>query len=230
VLNVAIGSAFRNATHHLSRYFHQVKALQSIYPSLRIIAVEGDSTDNTREALSASARSFDIPIDVITHNHGLPVFRSNEDPVRINALSGVCNAILDGVNEWDDIMVYVESDLEWDATTMDKLIHSMLDSDYHIVSPMVFAGDLFYDIWGFRKCGVRFTSGPPYHHLLNGERLNSIDSAGSCLVMGSSIVYSDDGKLVPRTITGALVEWCEHARAMGYKLAVDTSLSIHHPA
>jgi hypothetical protein len=145
------------------------------------------------------------------------------------------------------VVVYVESDLVWDGETLRKLIdlvvpfkvdvtrHESATSEYvdgarpwDVVAPMIFAGEHFYDVYSFRGLdSSRFAPFPPYHSSLrrHGE-LTEVSCVGSCLVMPATVARD---KRV-RMESGALVEWCEKARAVGYRLAVVPDLVVRHPA
>jgi hypothetical protein len=166
----------------------------------------------------------------------------------------VGNAILDAVLLKDDVLVYIESDLLWDGETIRRLIDRLLDLSTHDIdyawgaenqppegdlrfdtfvagrwvpklkvdvwAPVVMAGDIFYDCYVFRNL-----DGSRIYHPFPYTRPTELGSAGSCLVMSASIAR--DTRV--RMSTGALVEWCEKARAVGYRIAVDPSCVVHHP-
>lgn len=228
---VVVGSAFRNATHYIQRYFAQVYQLQmSLWATgatIRVHAVEGDSTDDTTSELIRTADAFGIDLTVAHCSHGQPWFGSTEAPARMAALSKVGNAILDGVRESDDVLVYVESDLVWDGETMARLVRQQATSTYDSLSPLVMAGEAFYDIWGFRGLdGQRWSPFYPYH--IDTQQRSpyvEVSSVGSCLVMASYVALDKRARMND----GALVEFCTNARKAGYRFAVNPSLRINHP-
>lgn len=229
-MNVVIGSAFRNASYYLDRYFQQIDALRQLCPyGFRLIAVEGDSTDNTEQRLRELATRYQLPIQLVTCNHGGPWYGSVESKDRMIALSQVGNAIFESVHWTDDILVYVESDLIWDAHTMKTLIEcaARREKGYDIFAPMVFAGRNFYDIWAFRKNGERFIPFPPYHRDLlkkGTHEWTEVDSAGSCLVMRGVVACTARIR-----DNNCLVGWSEDAREKGFKIATCPDLRIQHP-
>ena len=230
MLNIVVGSAFRNSAHNAPAYMRRVRALQDYVANsaaVRVAAVEGDSHDNTCNALLAAARVVDIPLHIFEASHGGPVFGSTEQPERMRALSYVGNTILDAVNPDDDVLVYVESDLLWEPATLWTLIDRLQwDHDFDVLSPLVFAGNNFYDVWGFRGAdGERFAPFAPYHAQLHPTDVTPVSSVGSCLVMRASVARSK-----ARMSTGALVEFCSNARDLGYMIGVAPTLRIHHPA
>lgn len=227
-MRVALGSAFRQAAGaQVARYMRQAAALRDLLHgqgnyALRVIAVEGDSTDRTRDDLIATARRYNLDIDLVTRNHGGPWFGSTESPTRMAALSMVGNGILESVRYDDDVLVYVESDLIWAPEMIRRLIGSLgLGRD--VIAPMPFAGECFYDIWAFRVNGTRFGPFAPYYSKLRLDAPTPVDSVGSCLVMRADVARST------RMTDGAIVEFCANARAQGYKIFCDARERIHHP-
>lgn len=228
-MRVVIASAFRNAAgRQVARWLEQVCALRdALYQDastyLRAVAVEGDSTDATRTQLQCGAAAAGLDFHLLTCNHGGPVYPSVEDPARLAALSRVGNAILSSVRETDDILIYVESDLIWTPDTMITLIATVLRGESDVIAPLVFAGELFYDVFLYRRNGIRFSPFAPYHPDLNGMPL-LVDSVGSCLVMRADVARQC------RMIDNALLDFCQDVRSKGYAIKVDPSQRVEHPA
>lgn len=234
-------SAFRNsAGGQITRWMDQIVNLrrelrQSHFCYLRAVAVEGDSKDATLVQLKSLAVKMAglFEIDVVMCNHGGPVFGSTEDHARMAALSKVSNAMLDSVRGNDDIVIYVESDLIWEGSTISALIDHVLAGHSDVVAPLVFAGDNFYDVYAYRGLdGSRFSPFAPYHSSLRSNPLSSsltglveVSSVGSCLVMRGGTARR------VRIVNGdALVGWCGEARRLGYRISVAPELRIRHPA
>jgi hypothetical protein len=226
-VRVAVISAFRDAAgQQVARWLGQVAGLAAARPgwSVRAVAVEGDSRDRTRDELVDGARARGLELELVTANHGGPRWGSVEDPRRMAALSLVLNAGMGAARIDDEAVLYVESDLLWDADTAVRLLE-LVSAEHPVVAPLVFAGEHFYDVWGFRKNGQRFSPLPPYHAELVPTGLTEVDSAGSCLAMLSVVARSvrvKDGN--------ALVGWCAEARAIGYRIHATSDLSVRHPA
>lgn len=223
-MNIVIGSAFRNSAGNAMKYFLRVAELQrSLGPDypVRVIAVEGDSKDHTREALIRAAQEHGVDLYLVTCNHGQREFGSTEDKDRMAALSQVGNAIFSGVLPSDDLLIYVEQDLLWEPRTFVSLIVSVVLAEFQVVAPYIAAGEHFYDVWGFRHLdGQRFS---PFFK--PGGLPFEVSSVGSCLAMPAYVAIKtrieDDN---------CLVGWCRSARALGYKIAIDPSLIVRHPA
>lgn len=235
-MNIVLGSAFRNAAGaQIDRWANQCYSLEMTLERLGhtfgMIAVEGDSTDNTRSELHALGESG-APISVLTCNHGGRVFGSTEEEDRLTALSQVGNTILSGVDEEDDYLIYVESDLIWETRTIVSLIDTLMTRELDVIAPMIFAGENFYDIFVYRGLdGERFGPCFPYHKSLFESLLENlspipveVESAGSCLVMRAEIARQcrirDDR---------ALLGFCKDVREKGYHIFVDPTQRIYHP-
>lgn len=238
-MNIVVGSAFRNCAPAITRYFKRIDALQEhAQQPVRVVAVEGDSVDRTRELLADYTRYFDL--EIITCNHGGRKFGSTEDEDRLVALSKVGNAIFGGVRETDDVLLYVESDLLWNPHDVGTLIDCAAEKRYgiDIWGPVVMAGAAFYDVWGYRHLdGSRFS---PFEFVVNtlGELVKAEDgslsrpempflelsSIGSCLAMRADIA-----RQVRITDDYCLVGWCKNARAAGHRIGIYWDAQVNHP-
>ncbi len=230
-MKIVVASAFRNMSGRISHYFRQVHALQEHLGSehaVRVVACEGDSIDDTDREIKHLGDLWEIPTKVITHNHGHPPFGSTEKPERLKALTGVSNKVFSGVRASDDVLVYVESDLIWKPHDIGSLIDMARDrrDGFDVFAPMVWAGQAFYDIWGFRGLdGERFSPFKPFHPDLPAQGIGEIGSAGSCLVMKAGVA-----RKVKNESDMALVGWCAEARKEKYKIACAVGFGIKHPA
>lgn len=233
-MNIVVGSAFRDTPRwRAERYFDRVAALREharAGHSVRVVAAEGDSSDNTRGLLAEEAARCRLAVAFPECTTGSPRFGSTEEPARMRALSVVGNAIFGAVLPEDDVLVYVENDIQWDPFTIGSLIDAALErrDGIDIWAPMVMAGEAFYDVWAFRGLdGARFAPFRPYHSSF-GERLAAgqpleVSSVGSCLVMRAEVarqVRIADG--------GALVDWCEQARLAGFRIAAWPAFLVQH--
>jgi hypothetical protein len=231
MINLVVGSAFRNSSGaQIDRWIDQVNNLSVHLAGIarvRAVAVEGDSTDDTRRQLWDKTRGALFDFSLIKCDHGGPVFGSVESVERMKCLSKVGNAILDEVRESDDYLWYVESDLIWVPGVIDHLLLLTADTAaplVDVVAPLVFAGANFYDVWGFRGLdGSRFAPFAPYHSSLSNITLTEVSSVGSALMIRGEVARRI------RFTDGALVEWCANARTAGYHIYVAPWLRIDHP-
>lgn len=229
-MKVALCSAFRNMAGRLHGYFRQTHALREhlrlLDPDveLRVVAVEGDSSDSTRESLPEVAELWDIELDLHVHCHGQPVFGSTERPERLAALSQILNAGFSAARRSDDAFVWVESDLLWTQHDLGGLIQTARGIG-EICAPMVWAGEAFYDLWGFRGLdGQRFGPFEPYHPDFKPGQQIELSSAGSCLAMPGRIAAA-----VRAEGPEALVSWCEAARRRGHRVVLVPDFEVRHP-
>jgi hypothetical protein len=240
VSRIAIASIFRNSTSYLDRYMRQVADLAGHLCGrgfdIHLIGCEGDSTDDTWNVLKARMNylygrvqhvSTQSQLTLFKEDHGGQIYGSVDNPFRWANISRVCNKVLESVEEADDYLLYVESDLIWDADTMQYLLGN-LHTQQHIdaVAPLCLhqPTGLFYDTWGHRKDGVPFRQHKPYHPAV-GNKLTPIDSAGSCIAMRGEVARAC--RFTPPT--QGIVGFGNDIRAKGYALYLDPQLTIYHP-
>jgi len=236
-MNIAVVSLFRNMVGRIDPYMAQIDTLQrhvwldSTDHTVRVIAVTGDNTDATEDELQVSANRYRVPLSIVKCNHGLQVFPSCEDPNRLAALTKVLMAGMRAVSHdkyGDDVVLYVESDLIWNPHQVGSIIDMAYRRDgyFDIIAPMIFCGDgsQFYDVWGFRHDGARFSWDAPYTHDLLYGGITELDSVGSCFACRAKVAekVTPIGKL-------ALVSWCNGARAQGYQVGVAQGFRVSHP-
>lgn len=235
-MNLGIASIFRNSTNYLFRYFTQVanlmEELQKEGHDYRLYFAEGDSVDNTYDQIHSVIYDANLPATLLRVNHGGPVFGSIDNDQRWRNISFVCNTLLDRVTEdidWLDALIYVESDLFWMPETMLALLGHLEHESVDAVAPMCFhlPTNLFYDVWGHRKNGVRFGQFPPYHIglLENPGALTRIDSAGSCIVMTAPV--ANHARFIPPEL--GIVGFGNNMRELGFKLWLDPNQKVLHP-
>lgn len=226
-VNLVIASAHRDSARNVPRYMEQVVQLRAALKglaNLRVIAAEGDSADNTRGVLKSTAAYRQLPIEFAECGHGGPKFGSTEEPERLRLLSRVGNAIFDAVRGDDDVLLYVESDLIWTASVMVCLAQyvTVKAGGFDVFAPMVMAGELFYDVWGFRGLdGRRFSPFAPHFPGLGPAEYFEIGSAGSCLA-----IPGDAARRCRIRNDYGLVGWCEDARAHAYRIATVPFLHV----
>jgi hypothetical protein len=240
-VKVAIGSVFRDSVGYVSRYLQQIDFLRQRLEheghTLRPILVEGDSIDQTEKCLRAYVASHQGSV-FVKRAHGGRNFGSVDHPVRWKNLAYACNGVLDSLEEEDDVLIYVESDLIWNVPTMMQLFWHVagelgsVDTVPHggkwkgidAVAPLCFtASGFFYDIWGHRVGETHFTPFPPYHPSLGLKKgpLYPIDSAGSCVVAkGTAARRSRFGD------EACIVDYCH---GLGTQLWLDPRVWVIHP-
>lgn len=190
---IAVGSIFRDAYPYLARYFRQIGDLeQALGKPVRLLLVEGDSTDPTWNVLEQYMAGRDGQL--IKRAHGGPKWGSIDDRARWRALSWCCNGVLEAVTD-ETALIYVESDLIWYPQTMLRLLDA-LETKPAVAAMSFTSSGHFYDTYGHRKDGLAFSPFPPYHPAWNPEHLFTIDSAGSCIAMRGDVAkrarFGDD--------------------------------------
>lgn len=226
-MNVTIVSTFRQAVAYIPRYFAQIDHLAILlarrtpYTRLNLLLGYGDSTDGTGEALFEAAADS-IGAHLIDVSHGGPHFGSIEDAQRFRQLAQTGNKLWAAIPPDADVVALVESDLIWEAETMLRLIDHLHFCE--VIAPMVMDGpESFYDVFAYRKDGVRFTKTPPYCADLNGKVLK-VDSAGSVLFMRAGLA-----RLVRFTEDEVVVGMCKQIYQYGGAIFVDPTLKVIHP-
>lgn len=210
--NVVMMSLWRD---DMSRKIHErVDHLRSkSYPHLRFIWVVGDSSDETEETLRRYADN-DARITVLRHDTHL----LGDDPnTRLERLGSTLNAGLMAIHKTDTHILHHESDL----ITPPDIIEQFLGTGKDVVGGWVTLNDQFYDTYLYRKDGVKFTNGAPYHACYTPDALFELDSIGSCLFYpAQSGVYCHKG---------ALLEVCQQLKAQGYSIWCHPQIHIVQP-
>lgn len=236
-MNVTIASIFRDSASYLDRYVSQVASLRDALAargdSLRGVWGEGDSIDRTAQILAEKARKRALTFDLIDVSHGGPKFGSVNVEQRWRQISYCCNAVLDAIKSDADVVIYVESDLIWDAGTMEVLLNLVAYSTATIdaIAPMSMAyGETpprFYDTYGHRSGGEQFQPYAPFHPALAAKPNVGIplDSAGSCIVMRGEVARVARFNPPEEGIVG----FGKDIAANGFELWLDPTQSVWHP-
>lgn len=225
-MNVTLCSAFRNATPYLPRYLDQCYQLDALLytqgHSLRFVWGEGDSTDATLKTLESFMGLFKATI--VDCTHGGQVYGSIESWLRFKQLSHVGNVIWAAIPKDTDAVIYVESDLIWEPATLVKLLEAL--TVYPAVVPMIMdspPADTFYDVWAYRRNGVRFTKRFPFHADFWPHSVMQLDSAGSCMALRWKLAQ---GLSFPED---CFVGFCRLLYQQGGELWLDPTLTVFHP-
>lgn len=235
-MKVAVLSAFRNATGYLARYFQQMECLRAALfaegHTLHLVLGEGDSVDMTFDMLTLLADQFvSVPgvgvlVDIVDVTHGGSVYGSIEHPGRFRDLAYVGNTLWSHRLSDTDVAMLVESDLIWQAQTLTALIDDL--AHVEAVAPMVLdspPANTFYDVYAFRRGGVRFTKEPPYHaDLRDDSDLLQLDSAGSVLAIRGELA-----RQLHWPEEDVVVGLCRQIYAWDAAVWLDCNLTVYHP-
>lgn len=229
-MNITLCSSFRTSCDYLRRYYQQAKALrhrlQTRGDTLRFVWGEGDSRDGTLTLLRLMATELG-DARIVDCEHGGAAWGSVVNAARFKQLAYVASRVWAAIPADSDVMVWVESDLIWDAATMTSLIGQV--AQYGAISPMVllerkgWPKGSFYDTFCFRLDGQHFEHHPPYHTGYNPDQPFRVDSAGSCMAMRGDIaqrITFDDSTIFP--------DICRQIAAGGSAVYVDPGLAVYH--
>ena len=228
-MNVCLCSAFRNAMPYLDRYIDQINKLEDALivrgDHLQLIWGEGDSTDGTLAELHRMA----FGATIVDCTHGGKEFGSVVDSQRFKQLAYVGNRILGAVPTSADAVIWAESDLIWEPSTMLRLIDRT--TVYPAIAPLCllrregYPENAFYDTWAFRKHGRHFTQFPPYFRGFDFRQGHAylVDSAGSCLAMKGDIA-----RQVHFTEDEVFVGLSKQIYQCGGGVYVDPNCAVYH--
>jgi hypothetical protein len=240
-VNLALISCFRNSASrgeldpYLIRLDRLCRTLDSREYTLRLLAVEGDSTDATRELLLLAKddledRHWHFDMDVLDGAHGGYLPQAGDASTRrMRQFAKTAQVGYNAVRPDDDFVINVESDLRWAPLDLLQLIATLKNRpDIDIIAPAVYCGARFYDTWAFRFPGEQafsFDPYPPVHPSLDMERPTELASVGSCVVM-----RGDVARACRMAHDDAVVGFCREARERGYRVWTDFRVSIFHPS
>lgn len=231
-MNIYMVSAFRNAARYVERAVMQAAVLSLKLSAeghrLHCIWGEGDSTDDTRDQLAFACYGSGIRVKLVDVTHGGPEFGSVVDAQRFKQLAYVGNKLWAEIPASADAVVWVESDLIWDASTLVRLVESL--ERVPMVAPMILRRrpgglPLFYDTWAARKDGDHFRGRSPYHPALKRSHaeLVEMDSVGSCVAMRKGV---SEGLEWPEE--DVIVGLCRQWRERGGSVWLHTGLAVWH--
>jgi glycosyltransferase involved in cell wall biosynthesis len=222
-VNVTIVSPCRDVAHWVERYRGQVEALTHPYAALRVVVVEGDSIDGTWRIIEAWAAQDDR-VTVVKCDTGRQRYGSVVHPERFITLAQVFNAGLDAVDtEWSDFVLFLPFDIVYQPDLLQRLVAHDVD----MVSPFVWQGAIFYDIWAFRRAGsyfVNFDRGHAERHM--GTELMDMDSIGGTMLMRAEIVARGCRYTAENVDRGL----CDQAARLGYRMWADPTTHVEHGA
>ena len=217
----------RNAEPYLENCFAQLNDLCTYFnmlgENIRIIIIEGDHKDNSRQRIKDL--SANLPIEIISYDHGGPAWGSIENSKRFAQLAKMGNVAWKEIPRDCEVVIWVEGDLIWSTKSLIKII-AQVNEDFPIIAPMIMEKsrpDIFYDVWAFRKNGVRFTKENPYHADLY-EGLVEVDSVGSCVAMLGYLA-----RKVNFPEEDVFVGLCRKLKEINGSIWVNSTTKVYHP-
>ena len=219
--NITVVSPWRDGMRQMSSYFDRIAALDWPVDDLRLIHVEGDSTDGTHAALEWWVQ-HDPRNSLVKRDTGKPHYPSIVNAERFWVLATVFNAGLDAVDYgWTDYVLFLPCDIRYKSDLLRRL------AAHHapIVSPFVFQNGRFYDIWAFSRDGGNF---PPFLRSdtgwLFGAGLIEMETVGGVMLIDADILRAG----VRYSTTDVDRGLCTAAKALGYSVFADPTLHVEH--
>ena len=219
--HVTIVAPMRDALPGLFGFMARFEALAHPSAALRLIVVEGDSTDGTAAAVKEWADK-EKRLSVVMCNLGAPKYGSVIDPNRFRVLATVFNAGLDAVDlAWSDYVLVLPCDVHYEPDLLDRLMAHNLD----IVAPFFWGpgGAWFYDTWGFSRDGAQF-SNFPRTALPNYEGPILMDTIGGVTLIRADVLRAGVRYSMQDVDRGL----CRDARAHGFTVWADPTTHVRH--
>lgn len=225
---VALGSMFRDSTSYLPRYFEQVEALRTMLEDrgdrLRVIAIENDSADETWEMIDRWLFGHFADGVLVKVHDDCPYFPSVDRPERWRHHAWVQNHVLEELDDTDDVLVYVESDLVWTPDDLCALVDKAKDNQAWTAAVFYREyGGHWYDSWGTSVDGANFFGSYPYHPKYTGEPMQ-IDTCASVLACPAKLAR--ETRFSP---VDAFKGWARDIYAHGGEVWLDPSVAVLHP-
>jgi hypothetical protein len=192
---------------------------------VRFLWVVGDSQDQTAQLLARILAQHGRDVTLKVTETGI---EGMAPEARLRRLSATANTALRELRPTDDYVVWHESDLLSPVNLVDTLLaHASRGRDCIAGWPTLRISHnltVFYDVWAYRKDGLRFTNTPPYHACYRKDEPFEVDSFG-CLYMFPAAAVRAGAHFTERHNLGL----CELLRAQGRQLWVDPTLAIQQP-
>lgn len=193
------------------------------YPNIKFLWVVGDSNDETAAVLREQTAGRD---DVTVLDIGSTGIKGDDMASRLRRLSVTANHYLKNVGDADYVLIH-ESDIISPANLVNLLVANAEAGHCPIAAWPVLEirpnFKVFYDVFCYRKDGVRFTHMPPYHPCYHADRPFIVDSAGTILMFHAE----DAGNVLMDK--RAILDLCWHLRELGRDIWVDPRIVVEQP-
>lgn len=220
--NVTLCAPFRNNGLTLPWFVACVNTLTHPRDNLRVICVEGDSTDDTWEQLHRWAVA-DSRVTLVTCNTGRPKYPSIVHPERFALLARVFNTGLEAVDlEWSDYVLFTPSDVLFQPDTLARLLAHGKD----MIAPFFWSRHgKFYDTWGHTRQGRSFDGcDRDQVEALFGTQPIEMETVGGMVLMRSNVLRAGCRYTRDEVDRGL----CKCARECGYSVWADPTTHIRH--
>lgn len=226
--NVTVFMPFRDNADDVIRLFNVFSTINWPPKQLRIVAVEGDSTDDTYCLLKFWEGRFSRfdKVEVIKKDLGLPKFPSVIDSCRLAALSEIFNCGLEAslADDWANFVLVIPSDVEFEI----DIIENLVSYDKPHIAPMFWAtigGKVsFYDTWGFKPVGSGNWSNFPKATWDSGQEPFQMEFAGGPALIRRDVL--DAGcRYTPQEADNGL---CKMIHSAGFSVWVAPAVNVYH--
>jgi hypothetical protein len=213
----------RTGADYLPAFHARVDALNTRLP-LRVIVGDNDSVDNTPELLHQWQDEAPYSVAVIDRSEGGPHYPSIDHPDRWRHISHVMNGVLDLVENSDDKVMYVDPDLIWSPTMVERLLAKLGDGR-DVIAPLACHAVTLrrFDTWGTRKNGERIRRIEDPFDRVPERGIVEVDSAACLNVMDAHWAR------VARFGEHANVSWHDQMREKGAHIWLDFDERVIHP-
>jgi hypothetical protein len=225
---IAIASIVRNEEHngHLGEFFDCCQKLEKYYRDIVYIFIEGDSSDNTYEALKnwLTPKKNYILKKVDRKHHPFAKDRNNKRTIYFAELRNMLVDYAMSIPEVSEILM-VDANYGWKG----DLISSLRDTNADISAPLVVmhksrdGKPLFYDTWAFRKDGRQFSHYYPYVKGIGSEPLD-LDSVGGGYLIKRKVL--ENGVRYNGDRDCEHVGFCKMAKDKGFTIKVNPKANI----
>ena len=192
------------------------------YPNLRWVWVVGDSRDDTTHALAGLSHGYPVTIVDI----GDTGIEGDDYASRLRRLGETANEWWNWIDDVEYVLVH-ESDIISPADVVNRLVAHAGQGRCPIAGWPVLElrpnHHVFYDVFCYRKDGVRFSNNPPYHACYQPDRPFLVDSFGTMYLF-----HAEDVPLV-HFEDMAVLDLCRQLREQGRDLWVDPTLIVDQP-
>ena len=211
--SVLIGIPVHNCSPWLQRTLDSLDSLDYPKDRLRIVFLYGNSIDET----------LDILRDYVSHNSRAEVYKEPIDEGLQRARDHLGAYLFNDFKEVlrdEDYFLYLSSEI---VKIPSNLLKELIRVNSDIIAPYVWTEDkkYYYDTWHFRCNGYRFHPNDP-----PGKNCTTpiyVDTVGGCVLIRENVFRS-----IPFSNPYPLLQFCESARKVGYKVLACPYLEVEH--
>lgn len=219
--NITIVSPFRDCSAEVNHYIERVEAIE-FGGMLRVVCVEGDSLDDTRQKLQMWANVAPW-VSLVRCDVNKPKYGSVVHPERFEILATVFNAGLDAVDlAWSDYVLFLPCDIAYQPDLLARLLAANKD----VIAPFSWQyGTYFYDTWAFIDCSGRMFSNFPRSEITAfGDRPVEMTAVGGTMLIDADVLRVGVRYRKQDVDRG----FCALAREHGFHVYADPTTHVVH--